>query len=228
MPLGPYQGIARACLAGRVTPRFRHRLTAFDASAAVRLRSPSSISPAGLQSEPWLQRSPPRLLTAVACSGLGSAPDPRARRALLHLSSSCASRCGPVMLVTHDPFTDEPPVHADSPRRLLAGLAALDHLDGDAPSLGLRRRIAFAAIECCWHTNRLQWFVKDATYFMSWLVIAEYSRLPIILVRPRRPLHIFARGQRFLGSCRGFPRRSARCDGWRRVNHGRRTGGRCQ
>jgi hypothetical protein len=29
MPLGPYQAIARACLAGRVTPRFRHRLNRF-------------------------------------------------------------------------------------------------------------------------------------------------------------------------------------------------------
>jgi hypothetical protein len=103
MPPGPSQDIARARLAGRVTPRFRHRLSAFDASAAVRFRSPSSISPAGLQSEPWLQRSPPRLLTAAACSGLSSAPDRRARRALLHLSLSCASRCGPAMLVTHDP-----------------------------------------------------------------------------------------------------------------------------
>jgi integrase len=32
----------------------------------------------------------PRLLTAAACSGLGSAPDCRTRRALLHLSYSCA------------------------------------------------------------------------------------------------------------------------------------------
>jgi hypothetical protein len=29
MPLGPYQGIARARPAGRVTPRFRHRLIRF-------------------------------------------------------------------------------------------------------------------------------------------------------------------------------------------------------
>jgi hypothetical protein len=29
MPLGPYQGIARARPAGRVTPRFRHRLISF-------------------------------------------------------------------------------------------------------------------------------------------------------------------------------------------------------
>jgi hypothetical protein len=34
---------------------------------------------------------------------LGSAPDRRTRRALLHLSNSCASPCGPATLVTHDP-----------------------------------------------------------------------------------------------------------------------------
>jgi len=36
------------------------------------------------------QRSPPRLLPAAACGGLRSAPDHRTRRALLHLSYSCA------------------------------------------------------------------------------------------------------------------------------------------
>ena len=49
------------------------------------------------------QRSPPRLLTAAACSGLRSAPDCRTRRALLHLSYSCASPVLTAMLVTHDP-----------------------------------------------------------------------------------------------------------------------------
>src|SRR3984893_11153946 len=39
----------------------------------------------------------------AACSGLGSAPDCRTRRALLHLSYSCASPFGPATLVTHDP-----------------------------------------------------------------------------------------------------------------------------
>src|SRR6516225_8323734 len=48
------------------------------------------------------QRSPPRLLTAAACGGLRSAPDCRPRRALLHLSYSCATPCGPAMLVTQD------------------------------------------------------------------------------------------------------------------------------
>jgi hypothetical protein len=36
------------------------------------------------------QRSPPWLLTTAACGGLRSAPDCRPRRALLHLSYSCA------------------------------------------------------------------------------------------------------------------------------------------
>src|SRR4029077_15474364 len=50
------------------------------------------------------QRSPPSLLTTAACGGLRSTPDCRPRRALLHLSYSYASPCGPAMLVTHDPF----------------------------------------------------------------------------------------------------------------------------
>src|SRR6185369_1396301 len=50
------------------------------------------------------QRSLPRLLTTAACGGLRSAPDCRTRRALLHLSYSCASPVLMAMLVTHDPF----------------------------------------------------------------------------------------------------------------------------
>src|SRR5437899_8140757 len=38
------------------------------------------------------QRSPPSLLTTAACGGLRSTPDCRPRRALLHLSYSCAPR----------------------------------------------------------------------------------------------------------------------------------------
>src|SRR6202163_2955464 len=49
------------------------------------------------------QRSPPWLLTTAACGGLRSTPDCRPRRALLHLSYSCASPCGPALLVTQDP-----------------------------------------------------------------------------------------------------------------------------
>jgi hypothetical protein len=39
-------------------------------------------------------------LTTAACGGLRSTPDCRTRRALLHLSYSCALSCGPTMLVT--------------------------------------------------------------------------------------------------------------------------------
>src|SRR5438132_10837433 len=49
------------------------------------------------------QRSPPSLLTTAACGGLRSAPDCRTRRALLHLSYSCAAPVLLALLVTHDP-----------------------------------------------------------------------------------------------------------------------------
>src|SRR5579862_1694541 len=49
------------------------------------------------------QRPPPWLLTTPVGGGLRSTPDCRPRRALLHLSYSCAPLCGPAMLVTHDP-----------------------------------------------------------------------------------------------------------------------------
>src|ERR1700734_1327908 len=97
-------GIPRADPGGRVTPRFRHRLIRFRhfCSGSLALASLDlacrNLVPA------FPQRSPPRLLTAAACSGLGSAPDCRTRRALLHLSYSCASPFGPATLVTHDPL----------------------------------------------------------------------------------------------------------------------------
>src|ERR1035437_408262 len=43
------------------------------------------------------------MLPAAAYSGFGSSPDFRTRRALLHLSYSCAPPFGPATLVTHDP-----------------------------------------------------------------------------------------------------------------------------
>src|SRR6266849_2139730 len=49
------------------------------------------------------QRSPPWLLTTAACGGLRSTPDCRTRRTFLHLPYSCASPCGPTMLVTQGP-----------------------------------------------------------------------------------------------------------------------------
>jgi hypothetical protein len=43
------------------------------------------------------------LFSALAEAGLRSTPDCRPRRALLHLSYSCAPPCGPAVLVTQDP-----------------------------------------------------------------------------------------------------------------------------
>src|SRR6266404_1911326 len=80
----------------RVKIRFRHFIDGSLALASLNLacRNPVPAFP---------QRSPPLLLTTAACGGLRSTPDCRPRRALLHLSYSCASPFGPAMLVTHDP-----------------------------------------------------------------------------------------------------------------------------
>ena len=69
----------------------------------VRLRSPLSTLPAGIIVPAFPQRSPPSLFTTAVCGGLGSVPDDRTRRALLHLSYSCISPFGPAIFVTHDP-----------------------------------------------------------------------------------------------------------------------------
>src|SRR6516225_2419214 len=83
--------------------RFRHFCSGSLALASLdrACRNPAPAFP---------QRSPPRLLAAAACGGLKSAPDHRTRRALLHLSYSYASPCGPAMLVTHDPERTFAPV----------------------------------------------------------------------------------------------------------------------
>src|SRR5262245_29981303 len=97
-------GIPRANPGGRVTPRFWHRLNRFRHFCG------GSLALASLDRACWdlvpafPQRSPPRLLTAAACGGLRSAPDCRTRRALLHLSYSCAPPILTSALVTHDPF----------------------------------------------------------------------------------------------------------------------------
>ena len=51
-------------------------------------------------------RGLPGTLGAAACSGLRSAHDCRPRRALLHLSYSCAPPFGRAILVTQDPWSD--------------------------------------------------------------------------------------------------------------------------
>jgi len=84
-------------------PRFRHRLIRFRRFCSGSLALASLDRACRNQVPTFPQRSPPRLLTAAACGGLGSAPDRRTRRALLHLSYSCASPGLLTMLVTHDP-----------------------------------------------------------------------------------------------------------------------------
>src|SRR5215468_4571129 len=96
-------GIPRTDPGGRVTLRFWHRLNRFrhfcggSLALASLDRACRNLVPA------FPQRSPPRLLTAAARGGLRSAPDCRTRRALLHLSYSCASPVPMTVLVTHDP-----------------------------------------------------------------------------------------------------------------------------
>src|SRR5712692_7223452 len=97
MPLGQASEFPRAVPKGRVNLRFRHRLIRFRhfCSGSLALasldRACRDLVPA------FPQRLPPRLLPAAACGGLRSVPDHRTRRALLHLSYSCAphtNSCG--------------------------------------------------------------------------------------------------------------------------------------
>src|SRR5215468_642294 len=99
-----------------------------------RLRSPLSTLPDGIMSRLFLQRSPPWLLTTAACGGLRSAADCRTRRALLHLSYSCRSSCGPAMLVTHDPLSEMPARGTDRQRRPSMNKWGGALLDEQAPS----------------------------------------------------------------------------------------------
>src|SRR5262245_34121112 len=103
MPLGQSQCIPQAVPGGRVTPGFDivYRFRQFiDGSLAL-----ASLNRACWDHVPTFpQRLPPSLLTTAACGGLRSAPDCRTRRALLHLSYSCAAPFGPAILVTQDPL----------------------------------------------------------------------------------------------------------------------------
>src|SRR6516164_2461762 len=104
MPLGQSQDILQADPGGGVTPRFWHHLNRFRHFTGGSLTL-ASLNRACRNLVPTFpQRSPPSLLTTAACGGLRSAPDCRPRRVLLHLSYSCASPCGPALLVTQDPF----------------------------------------------------------------------------------------------------------------------------
>src|SRR5215471_11657983 len=103
MPLGQSQASPELIPEEGSPPRFWHRLNRFRHFCG------GSLALASLDRACWdlvpafPQRSPPRLLTAAACGGLRSAPDRRTRRALLHLSYSCAPPILASALVTHDP-----------------------------------------------------------------------------------------------------------------------------
>ena len=68
----------------RNAPGFDAIVLRFDASAVVHTRSSSRHTPDPLTTGLFLQRSPPQLLTGAACSGLGSPPARRTRRANPH------------------------------------------------------------------------------------------------------------------------------------------------
>src|SRR6201982_2166947 len=89
-------GTPRAHPGGRVIPRFWHRLNRCRHFCGGSLALASLNRACRTLVPTFPQRSLPRLLTAAACGGLRSAPDCRTRRALLHLSYSCA----PLVLMT--------------------------------------------------------------------------------------------------------------------------------
>src|ERR1700732_5025904 len=100
MPLGQSQDIPQATPRGMAIPRFWHRLIRFRhvISGSLALASLNHACRNLVSTFP--QRSPPSLLTTAACGGLRPTPDCRPRRALLHLSYSCAPPYGPAILVT--------------------------------------------------------------------------------------------------------------------------------
>ncbi|SRR6266480_562946 len=75
---------------GRVTPRFWHLLIRFRHFIDGLLALASLNLACRILVPAFPQRSRPSLLTTAACGGLRSTPDCRSRRALLHLSYSCA------------------------------------------------------------------------------------------------------------------------------------------
>src|SRR5438876_9493190 len=111
MPLGQSQDIPQADPGGRVTPRFWHRLIRFRHFIGGSLALASFNLACRDHVPTFPQRSPPSLLTTAACGGLRPEPDCRPRRALLHLSYSCAPSLLLAALVTHGttlPFAATP------------------------------------------------------------------------------------------------------------------------
>jgi hypothetical protein len=149
-------GIPRAHPGGRVIPRFWHRLNRFRHFCGGSLAL-ASLNRACRNPVPaFPQRSPPRLLTAAACGGLRSAPDCRTRRALLHLSSSCAPPILTSALVTHDPFRSSAQPKSRPPEDAPWTLAFGYHEDR-TPTHGYEptREAAMAAFAKCLSENIL-------------------------------------------------------------------------
>ena len=109
-----------------ITFRFRHFCSGSLALASLD-RACRNLVPA------FPQRSPPRLLPAAACGGLRSAPDHRTRRALLHLSYSCAPQITHTALVTHDPFRTIGPAYKIGNSLQLLGAGERDAGKGTRP-----------------------------------------------------------------------------------------------
>jgi len=85
------------------SPGFDAIVPPIDASAVVHTRSSSRHAPDPLTAGLFLQRSPPRLLTGAACSGLGSPPARRTRRTCLHHWHSTV-HAGDLLHRHHSPF----------------------------------------------------------------------------------------------------------------------------
>jgi hypothetical protein len=100
MPFGQAPGSPRADPEGMASPRFWHRLIRFRHFIGGLLALASLNLACRSHAPTFPQRSPPSLLTTAACGGLRPVPDHRPRRALLHLSYSCAPPTH-AALVTH-------------------------------------------------------------------------------------------------------------------------------
>ena len=137
MPLGQSQCIPQALPGRWVSPRFWHRLIAFRhfCSGSLALASLNHACRNLVPTFP--QRSPPSLLTTAACGGLRSAPDCRPRRALLHLSYSCAPPFGRATPVTQDPIRT-------SAIHVVGSIGTIFREDLDNRALGQLCRFTFA------------------------------------------------------------------------------------
>jgi len=104
-------------------------------------------------------------LTAAACGGLRSAPDCRTRRALLHLSYSCASPVLMAMLVTHDPEATSiprivtPRLRSTNPLSI-EPLQSIQRWRAFVAGRGSIQRLAFAAL--LGTSDKRRWLIAPA------------------------------------------------------------------